>query len=131
MAPVVPEQSPPTHVVVRVAGVAVIGDGFGSAGGVFMSDDVCVLQPHGNRTTGAEGVAPRETKVWLVRRLEMTTRCHRHVTWLHDASSARVPVLDVVARAAVTIDATAIVLAARACLHQAAADLAVADIADT
>src|SRR5688572_6539308 len=66
MAPIVAEQLPTPVVVMRVTGVAVVGDGFIRAGRIFARDDMRVLERYGGHAARTETMSPVQSQVRLV-----------------------------------------------------------------
>jgi hypothetical protein len=128
---VVPEQSPPPVVVVRVAGVAEVGDRLVNACGIFPRDDVRFTERHGDHTAGAQAVTPVESQIRLVGDGVEAAACrHGDMTWLQATWDAHVTKLHVIAGSAVAVDASAEFLTTRARLHDTATHFAVSDLAD-
>ena len=132
MAPIMTEQSPTPVVVMRVAGIAVIGDGFVGATGILARDDMRVLERNGGGAPGTETITPIQPQVRFVcQPIEPATARHRHVATLHAAvRGSNFTELDVIARTTITIDATTEFVSARAGLHDLAAYFAIPDFAD-
>jgi hypothetical protein len=131
MTSVMADQAAPPRIVVRVTRVAVVRDRLVSAGGVFVGNHVRVEQSHAHRAAGADAIAPAETQVGLVgSRLEAPARCYRHVPMLSTDAGSDFPIFNVIASAAVAVDASPKFLAAGSRLHRSSADFAVSNVPD-
>lgn len=119
------------RVIIQPAIRTVIGDCLPVAGRVFAGDDVGIEETHGHAATGTDPEAPRQPQIGLVPRgLEPATTRDGHVFPAGDTGNANVTEFDMVAKAAIAIDAAAKFIAAGSRLHGTAAHFTVTDIPD-
>ena len=77
MAPIVPDQSPSTRIIVQVTHAAIVGDGLDASRGIFMGNDTRINEAYGHAAARTDTVPPRQAKIRLMRRcLETSARRH-------------------------------------------------------
>ena len=131
VASVMPYQSPAPYIVVRVTRAAIVSDCLVSAGGVFMSNDMRVVQTHAHGAAGTDAVSPVQPQIGFVSGcLETPSGGHRHVPELNSTIASDFTILDMVARATVAVHTPAKLLVTRPGLHGPAAYFAVANVPD-
>ena len=77
VAPIVPDQSPSTRVIVQVTHAAIVRDGLDTSCGIFMGNDTRINEAYGHAAARTDTVPPRQAKIRLMRRrLEPAARRH-------------------------------------------------------
>lgn len=131
VASVMPKESPAPIVVVGVAGVAEIGDGFVRARRVLTGNHMRLAERHCDHATRTQTITPLEPQIGLVRDgIEPAAGGHGDVACLQTGGHTHVPELHVVPRTTIAVDSTSELLSTRTCLHHPATYFTVSHFPD-
>lgn len=131
MASVMSKEPAAPIVVVSVAGIAEVRDGFVGTCRIFTGDHVRFAERHGDHATRTEAVAPIEPQIRLMRDgIEATAGGHGDVAWLKSGGYSHITKLNVIPRTTIAVHPTTELLSPRSSLHHPPAHFTVSNLAD-